>query len=254
MSNKIPVTYDSRAGSTRGVAEAIDHTIMDSGAQVEVRLRQDVTDLTPDRVMIAGSAAALIAGVVFLLAVIDLIIPSFRLGTPNGWVSLFQNNWLMVIFKLHAGFSGVQIELLHILNFLDIAILALVGTMYLGLYAALRRTSRIWSITALALPFLGIVLFIATNSAGRSAVMGAGLIISVVMLRNNIFNRATAYMGILASALLLVGDFSAGVLHSNIITTLCGIGYVLLMTWFFLISRRLFQLGLGVLPQAANRN
>ena len=245
MSNKIPVTYDSRAGSTRGVAEAIDRTIMDSGAQVEVRLMQDVTDLTPYRVMIAGSAAALIAGVVLLLAVIDLIIPSFRLGTPNGWVSLFQNNWLMVIFKLHAGFSGVQIDLLHILNFLDIAILVLVGTMYLGLYAALRRTSRIWSIIALALPFLGLVLFIATKTAGRSAVMGAGLVISVVMLRDNIFNRVTAYVGILASVLLLVGDFSAGVLHSNIITTLFGIGYVLLMTWFFLIARRLFQLGAG---------
>ncbi len=254
MSNKIPVTYASRAGSTRGVAEAIDHTLMDSGAQVEVRFMQDVTDLTFYRVMIAGSAAALIAGAVFLLAIIDLIIPSFRLGTTNGWGSLFQNNWLMVIFKLHAGFSGVQIELLHIPNFLDIAILALVGTMYLGLYAALKRTSRIWSITALALPFLGIVLFIATQTAGRCAVMGAGLVISVVMLRNNIFNRVTAYIGITASVLLLVGDFSAGVLHSNIITALFGIGYGLLTTWFFLISQRLFQVGMRHSREEANGN
>lgn len=190
-----------------------------------------------------GGTAALIAGVLFLIAVFDLIITWLQLGTTNGWLSPFQNNWLAVIFKLHAGFGGVQIDLLHVLNFLDIAILALVGTMYLGLYAALRRTSRIWSSVALALPFLGIVLFIATKTAGRSSVMGAGLVISVVMLRNNIFNKVTVSMGILASVLLLVGDFSAGVLHSNIITILFGIGYVLLMTWLFLISRRLFQLG-----------
>ena len=199
-----------------------------------------------------GGAAALIAGILLLIAMISLITSVLQPGAINSWLSLFQNNWLIVIFKLHAGFSGIQIDLLHILNFLDIAILALVGTMYLGLYAALRRTSRIWSIIALALPFLGIVLFIATKTAGRSAVMGAGLVISVVMLRNNIFNRVTAYMGILASVLLLVGDFSAGVLHSNIITTLFGIGYVLLMTWFFLISRRLFQLGAGHSRKEAN--
>jgi hypothetical protein len=201
-----------------------------------------------------GGTAALIAGILLVIAMISLITSVFQPGAINSGLSLFQNNWLIVIFKLHAGFSGVQIDLLHILNFLDIATLALVGTMYLGLYAALRRTSRIWSIIALALPFLGIVLFIATKTAGRSAVMGAGLVISVVMLRNSIFNRVTAYMGILASVLLLVGDFSAGVLHSNIITTLFGIGYVLLVTWFFLISRRLFQLGPGVSPEAAHRS
>jgi hypothetical protein len=189
-----------------------------------------------------GSVGALMAGILLLIAMISLIISVLQPGAINGWLSLFQNNWLIVIFKLHAGFSGIQINLLHILNILDIAILALVGTMYLGLYAALRRTSRIWSIIALALPFLGIVLFIATKTAGRSAVMGAGLVISIVMLRNKIFSRVTAYVGILASVLLLVGDFTAGVLHSNTITALFGIGYVLLMTWIFLIARRLFHL------------
>ena len=75
--------------------------------------------------------------------------------------------------------------------------------------------------------------------------MGAGLVISLVMLRSrsHVFGKVTAYMGVLASVLLLVGDFSIGMAHSNIIATLIGIGYVLLMTWFFLIARRLFQLG-----------
>lgn len=190
-----------------------------------------------------SAAAALIAGILMLSGMIGLIISVLKPEAANGWAWFYQDNWLIVIFKILAGFGGNQTGLLHKLNVLDIAILALIGTMFLGLYAALRRTSRTWSLIALALPFLGIVLFIATKIAGRSAVMGAGLVISFIMLRNEIFNRATAFLGILASVLLLVGDFSAGVIHSNIITTLFGIGYGALIAWIFLIARRLLQLG-----------
>jgi hypothetical protein len=184
-----------------------------------------------------SGVAALIAGALLLIAMASLIVEALQ---PD-WISPFQN-WLIVIFKLHAGFSAVEINLLHVLNFLDIAILALVGTMYLGLYAALMRTSRIWSIIALVQPFLGIVIFIATANAGRSTVMGAGLVISAVMLRSNIFKRVTAYVGILANVILLIGDFSAGIIPSSItVATLFGIGYVLLTTWFFLIAQGLFS-------------
>ena len=56
MSNKILVTYASRTGSTAGVAEAIGKTLAESGAQVEVRPMQDVTDLAPYQAVVAGSA------------------------------------------------------------------------------------------------------------------------------------------------------------------------------------------------------
>jgi menaquinone-dependent protoporphyrinogen oxidase len=56
MSNKILVTYASRIGSTAGVAEAIGRTLVESGAQVEVRPMQDVADLTPYGAVVAGSA------------------------------------------------------------------------------------------------------------------------------------------------------------------------------------------------------
>jgi hypothetical protein len=190
----------------------------------------------------ACGAAAMIAGALFLIAVIDLLFSVLQPGVINGWLSPFQDNWLVVIFKLHAGFSGVQIDRLHVLNFLDLVILALVGVTMLGLYAALGGESKIWSMIALAQPWLGMVLFTATKNAGRSSVMGAVVVISVVMLRNNIFNKVTAYMGILAGVLLLVGDFSAGVLHSNIIAILFGVGYVLLITWFFLVARNLIKI------------
>lgn len=56
MSNKILVAYASRNGSTAGVAEAIGKTLSESGAQVDVRPMQDVSDLTPYQAVVAGSA------------------------------------------------------------------------------------------------------------------------------------------------------------------------------------------------------
>jgi hypothetical protein len=202
-----------------------------------------------------SGAAALLAGVLLLVGMINLIITVLQPGTINGWLSSFEDNWLIVIFRVHAGFSGAQVGLLHGLDFLDTVILALVGTMYLGLYAALKRTSRIWSIIAAIQPFLGIVLFVATKTAGRSGVMGAGLVISLVMLWSRTFDKATACIGILASVLLLAGDFSAGVISPSIVvTTFFGVGYVLLTTWFFLVAQRLFRLGWGVLKEGAQQS
>ncbi len=191
----------------------------------------------------AGGGAALAAGILFLAALISLISSILNPGSMNGWLSKVQNNWLIVIFKIHDGFSGVHVDHLHMLNLLDITILVLVGTMVLGLYAVLRKTNIFWSSVALVLPFLGTILYLVTKTAGRSAVMGAGIIISVTMLQNTHFDRQTAFLGIIACMLLLAGDFSAGVLYSNIISALFGIGYVLLITWIFLVALKLFQFG-----------
>jgi menaquinone-dependent protoporphyrinogen oxidase len=56
MSDRILVTYASRAGSTAGVAEAIANTLIEGGAEVDLRSIQDVTDITPYRAVVAGSA------------------------------------------------------------------------------------------------------------------------------------------------------------------------------------------------------
>jgi menaquinone-dependent protoporphyrinogen oxidase len=56
MNNKILVTYASRAGSTAGVAEAIGKSLVEGGAQVDVLPMKNVTDLTPYRAVVAGSA------------------------------------------------------------------------------------------------------------------------------------------------------------------------------------------------------
>jgi hypothetical protein len=115
--------------------------------------------------------------------------------------------------------------------------------MLVGLYMALRRTSRLWALIALAQPILGIVLFLATKTAGRSSVMGAELVISMVMLRSNLFTRRTAYMGIVSGLLLLVGDLGASTAPSNMLAILMGVGYVLLMSWLFLVGFKLLRIG-----------
>ena len=56
MNNRILVTYATRSGSTRGVAEAIGKTLEKSGAQVDVLPVQEVEDLSPYRAVVVGSA------------------------------------------------------------------------------------------------------------------------------------------------------------------------------------------------------
>ena len=56
MSDKILVTYASRAGSTEGVAEAIGKTLGEDGIQVDVLPMIDVDDLSTYRAVVAGSA------------------------------------------------------------------------------------------------------------------------------------------------------------------------------------------------------
>jgi hypothetical protein len=68
------------------------------------------------------------------------------------------------------------------------------------------------------------------------------LIFSLVMIKDKIYSKVTIYTGMLASVFLFADDLSVGI-HSNVITILFGIGYILLTLWFFLISRTLLWLG-----------
>ena len=70
--------------------------------------------------------------------------------------------------------------------------------------------------------------------------MLAVLIISVVILKGKHFGKVTGITGILAGVMLFVGDLTVG-MQSSLITGLFGIGYVLLIIWFFLITKAFFD-------------
>jgi hypothetical protein len=181
-----------------------------------------------------GVVAGLISGMLLLVGMISLIASVLQPNITNSWLSLFQNNWLVKIFILHAGFSRIHADLQG-LNLLDLVILFLVSIICLSLSTVYRKASKVWSLMAFALSVIAIVLFLITQIAGRSTVMLAILINSFVMLKDKIFYRTIIYTGIVAGIFLFVGDLTVGV-HSNIITTLFGIGYMLLIAWFFLLS------------------
>jgi len=188
-----------------------------------------------------GGVSALIIGTLLLIGMISLIVTVLQPGATNGWLSLFENNWLVKIFILHAEFSDIYADL-HGLNLLDIFILLLVSVICLSISTIFRNARKVWSLIAFALSVIAIILFLASHIAGRSTVMLVVLIISFVILRDKTFRKVTVYTGILSSVFLFVGDLTVGV-HSNIITALFSIGYVLLILWFFLIAQSLFRLG-----------
>ena len=150
-------------------------------------------------------------------------------------------NWLITIFKLLAGSNGVQLSQLYQLNALDLALLALIAIAHAGLFLALHRSHRILSLIALVQPPLGILLFLLTHNAGRSAVMGAGLVVSVAMLCGGPFSKWLGWIGMVASILLLAGDLGTGLAPNQILAVSTEIGYVLLISWLFAVAYRLFR-------------
>jgi hypothetical protein len=213
-----------------------------------------------------GGAAAL-----FSVAIIPIQLIIFIVwGQPEhaiGWFNLLQDNKLAGLLAF---------EILFVVN----AVAGITTT--LALYVALRGVNESLMAIATVLALVEAVTFImarpalqmlylsdqyaaATTDAQRATLLAAGeamlatfhgtafhvginlfsiyyLIVSIVMLRSNIFGRVTAYTGIVA-AILNWGLYVPG-----------GIGYFLftlsvipfLAIWLVLVARRLFLLGRSV--------
>jgi hypothetical protein len=188
----------------------------------------ETVDLTWNGLYRAGGAAALVAGVIFRrnlsaeLSLLGVRAP----GSVGDWFGLLQSNRLLG---------------LTLLNVFDVVDYALVGLMFLALWAALRRAGKSAPAVAAACGLAGVAVYFASNTAfsmlslsgqyasattdaqrslllaagqamlaineGSGAYLSllllaiAGLLFSIVMLRSGLFGRGTAYVGILASAL-----------------------------------------------------
>ena len=81
-------------------------------------------------------------------------------------------------------------------------------------------------------------------NVGLFLVSVAGLIVSSVMLQSSSFSRSTAYVGILAWTLSLVDYLRQIVTQSAIISLLVILpNAIMLVIWFALVGRILYQLG-----------
>ena len=165
---------------------------------------------------------------------------------------------------------------LDLLLFVGVVLSVLV---VLGLYFALRRASPEWTLLALICGLGGAAFFLAVNptfamlylsnqyaaaasDAQRSAFVAAGealtanyngtafglyfvlsgiadLIFAVVMLRHRLFNRWTAYAGILLGAMLLVPPLPP---FGSIPTTLSYFVVIPSAVWSLLVARGLFRM------------
>jgi hypothetical protein len=230
-----------------------------------------------------GGVAALIAGVLFrrnIAAEIALFSEFASPVTVSDWFALIQGN----------RFLG-----LAYLSVFDLVNYALVGLMFLALYAVLKRVNKSYMAIATTLGSVGIAVYFASNTAfsmlslseqyaaatteaqrtlllaagqamlamNRFSDLGAhpgtggymsllltavaGMITSVVMLRSDVFNRATAYVGILASAL----DLSyciAFVFVPTVDSELLAVCFIpaaglFWMIWHIMVGWKLYQLG-----------
>jgi hypothetical protein len=147
----------------------------------------------------ASGAAGIVSAAMLFVAAASLLVHAVGSSSSASW-SWIGNNWLTLLLRLHAGSSDVHSNMLNQLSAMDLAIMALVCILFISLYLLLRKTSKVWSIVALAQSALGMVLFLATRTAGRSAVMGAVLVISFVMIWSGVFGRVLAVIGIVGSA------------------------------------------------------
>jgi hypothetical protein len=146
--------------------------------------------------------------------------------------------WLVVFFQINAGVGELPAEPLRVLNPIDVLVLVLTGVTMLGLWSLLPRRGRIWRAIVVGLPFAGIATLLATHIAGRSSLMGSGLLISLLMIGSRDLRRL-GLLGAVANALLLAGDVGTGDSTAIAIAVIVGVGYVLLLTWFALVGARL---------------
>ena len=229
-----------------------------------------------------GGVAALIAGVLFrrnIAAEIGLFSTQKPPLTVGDWFALLQSNRLLGLTYL---------------NIFDIVNYALVGLMFLALYAVLKRTNKSYMAIATTLALLGIAVYFASNTAfsmlslsdqyaaatteAQRAILlaageamlvinrftdlgsnpgtggyisllliaAAGMITSFVMLRSDVFNRATAYMGILANGFDLaycMAFITLPMVDSELLALIfLPAAGLLLMIWHIMVGWRLYQL------------
>lgn len=225
-----------------------------------------------------GGTAALVAGLVFrrnIAAEISLFSLIPMPTTASDWFMLLQNHRLL------------GLAYLNVFDLLDYALVGLMflalGAVLWQTNRSVAAIATVSALAGMAVCFSSNTAFsvlalseqyaAATTDAQRLALLAAGqallafsetgvstgiyismfllaiasLIVSFVMLRSDLFNRATAYVGLLASTLDLLYCITFPFLLATYRTSLAlatiPLAGLLWMIWHILVGLRLFQMG-----------
>jgi hypothetical protein len=227
-----------------------------------------------------GGVAALICALLYVVS-LGVYVTAYRVAPPPAtvleWFTLFQTNPVTGLF-----FLGLA----------DIVIMILWGPLVIAIYDALGQSGKTWARVAIAFAFVGMAVYLATNSAfsmlslsnkyavavsetdktailaagqalisisegtggqytGMPLVWLAGLILSVIMLKNNSFSKSIAWAGILGLGLLVASMPFAGYTTTGSTTTGVKViiavtytgGGLLSLAWYILVGLKLIKWG-----------
>jgi hypothetical protein len=175
-----------------------------------------------------GGAAAIAAATILLVGIAAL-------ATRTGRV----RPWLMVLFGINAGYGDVSKDALRGFAPVDAVLLLLAGATYTGFWPGPGADHVAWMTLAIAQPLVGIALLRVTRLEGRSGLMGGELVLSLLMLVDRTW-IATGWLGVLASLLLLAGDFGTTGRPSRALAAVVAVGYTALVAWFVWVALLLF--------------
>jgi hypothetical protein len=186
-----------------------------------------------------GGAAALIAALIFrrnLGAEVSLLGAHTPPSTANDWFALLQDNSLLG---------------LALLNLFDIVNYALLGLMFLALYAALKRASESYMRLAVCLGLVGVTVYFASNQAfsmlslgdqyaaattdaQRATFLAAGEALLAINNPGDVYQGAGIYLGLLlvtlagliiSTVMLRSGIFSKVTAYAGILAHTLVLGY-----------------------------
>lgn len=246
----------------------------------------DTVDTGYRSLYIIGGAAALIAGVVFrrnlgVAEIGQLVYGRAPPDTVIGWFSLLQGDRFLGLAMLNM-FDVVDFTLLGLMFLALYVALKPVNKGYALIATAMGFVGiavYFASNTALSMISLSDQYAAATTDVQRSALLAAGeavlatsnpgafvpgtgiymsflflaaagLVVAILMLRSNVFGRATAYIGILASLCDLACCVMIFIVPVSVAILVAAAG-LFLMIWHILIGLRLIKLGNGIPKPAA---
>jgi len=221
-----------------------------------------------------GAAAAICAVLMGVAEILITFLPGGNSAqeTVLDWFQLFQDYPFMGLRNL--GLLNIFLNILAIFTYLALygahrktaykplaALAAIIS--YLGI-AVFFATNRAFAMLDLSVQYAAATSEIqrsvleaagqALLSVGAShspgtflaffLVESAGVLISYVMLRGEVFPKAAAYAGMLGFSILLLFEFLASFFSglSQAAMLLSMVGGLLSMVWYILIARRLFQI------------